>query len=595
MFAWRLRRLRLPGVAVVGALLSFAPSVLIAQIPGGVSLPGTTRQEISPQNRVTPRPERPSEETVPEAPRTDAEAPAPPAEGTLSFRLNGVNIIGATVYETEDFDDILADFVGTDVTLGGLREIGNRIERRYRDDGYVATRVIIPPQAIKNGVPSMEIFEGKIIHYEINGEIGDVKKRIAMYLDNLLTDKPARWEELERYLLISRDLPGISLTGTLRSAGDSTPGGVIMVVDAARKPVDGYVNIQNRNPEVIGPWTLSGGVSFNSNTEYGERLGMVALVSLQEFEPVFDKKPFEQKSFYFVYEHALGDEGLRLNLSATLGFTKPGNELRNLELETDSAIFRVGLEYPAIRSRTFSLWTRGGFEVSDQRAVVAEEALYDDQVRSFFFGLSGVWFAPLGGVTEFDFEVRQGLDHFGAPEYLGGATGALGADSRSRFDARFDHTLVRGRLSHRQPLPPFFELYFEFAGQAASRPLPAIEECTLGTLTIGRGYDAGAITGDTCFGAVFEARYVPPGEDLWWLDNLQFYGFMDYGRAYDFGNPTNSEDGYEDLFSIGFGTRFQVFETVFGDVYLAMPQSKGLSIAPRKPNASVHLNLTKYF
>ena len=48
--------------------------------------------------------------------------------------------------------------------------LGNRIERRYREDGFVATRVIIPPQAIKDGVPTLEVFEGKIIHYEINGE-----------------------------------------------------------------------------------------------------------------------------------------------------------------------------------------------------------------------------------------------------------------------------------------------------------------------------------------------------------------------------------------------------------------------------------------
>ena len=38
----------------------------------------------------------------------------------------------------------------------------------------------------------------KIIHYEINGEIGDVKKRIAMFLDNLLTDKPAQAGWLNR-------------------------------------------------------------------------------------------------------------------------------------------------------------------------------------------------------------------------------------------------------------------------------------------------------------------------------------------------------------------------------------------------------------
>ena len=561
--------------------------------PAGQGVPGGTREEIAPEPRVDPR--ATTRDDV--VPREEREEPAPTTtEDALTFRLQGVNITGSTVYTAADFSELVESFVGTDVTLGSLREIGNRIERKYREDGYVATRVIIPPQAIKDGIPTLEIFEGKIVHYEINGEIGDVKKLIARYLDNLLTDKPARWKDLERYLLISRDLPGISLTGTLRSAGDSAPGGVILVVDAARKAVDGYVNIQNRNAEVTGPWTLSGGLSLNSNTEYGERLGTVGLVSLQEFEPVVEDKPLEQMSLFFLYEHAFGDEGLRLKLSSTIGFAKPGNELAPLKLETDTYVFRAELEYPAIRTREFSLWTRGGVDTADQRAVVAENALFDDQVRAMFLGLSGVWFAPLGGVTEFDVEFRQGFDSFGGRKFIKSRVPAPpGADNSSRADARFDFTIVKGSFSHRQPIPPFFELFFDVRGQYATKPVPSIEEWSLGTLSIGRGYEPGSITGDSGFGVIFEARFTPPGLDLWWLDSLQFYGFMDFARAYDLGNPTNSRDGFEELLSIGFGTRFQVFETVVGDVYVAIPQIPALSTTTNTPDATVHMSLTKFF
>ena len=582
---------RCVGVAFVTAVFACALPVLVPQAnaqtidtvaPPGSGIPGATREEFGPSLPPDGRLRRAEGEVAAD----EDEAPTPEVSSALSFKLNGVNLTGATVYETEDFSDILENFVGKDVTLGGLREIGNRIERKYRDDGYVATRVIIPPQAIKDGTPTLEVFEGKIIHYEINGEIGDVKKLIARYLDNLLTDEPAKWSELERYLLISRDLPGISLTGTLRSAGDSTPGGVILVVDAARKPVDIYINGQNRNAEVTGPWTTSAGVSFNSNTEFGERLGAVGLMAW---------KPFEQKSAYVVYEHALGDEGLRLKASATFGFAKPGEPLKDLKLETDTAVFRFEIEYPAVRSREFSLWTRGGFDTADQRAVVKEIALFDDQVRAMFLGFSGVWFAPLGGVTEFDFELRKGLDKFGAPKGKGGLNGGLASEARSRRDANFDFTVAKGSISHRQPLPPFFELFVEASGQVASDGLPSIEEFALGTLSVGRGFEPGAITGDSGFGLIFEGRFSPPGIDLWWLDNLQIFGFVDYGRAYDFGNPTNSTTGYEDLLSVGFGTRFQLFETFFGEAYLAIPRTKALSTTQRQPNPTVHVSVTKFF
>ncbi len=574
--------LRFSRVAAIVATLSvvFASQIALAQVTPGSALPGTTSEEVRPEIPSAPI-TAPDDAAIPDdTSADDAETVEP--DSSLTFRLNGVTITGATVYDAAGFDDILENFIGTDVTLGGLREIGNRIERKYRDDGYVATRVIIPPQAIRDGVPTLEVFEGKIIHYEINGEIGDVKKLIAKYLDNLLTDKPARWTELERYLLLSRDLPGISLTGTLRSAGDSTPGGVILVVDAARKPVDVFLNVQNRNADVTGPWTGSVGLSLNSNTEYGERLGVVGLTALQ---------PFEQKSIYFVYEQAVGDEGLRLRLSNTLGFAEPRDALKPLKLETETSIFEFSAEYPAIRARRFSLWTRGGIEISDQRAAAREVALYDDQLRTLFLGARAVWFAPLGGIAEFDLEFRKGLDHFGAPKFNGGT----GGSGRSRADANFDYTIVKGTVSHRQPVPPFFELFFEFTGQVSDTPLPSLEEFALGELTLGRGFEPGAITGDAGYGFVFETRFTPPSVDAWWLDNLQFYAFLDYGRAFDRGNPTNATNGYEDLMSAGFGTRFQVFESFFGDVYLAIPRTKALSTTERKPHPTVNFSITKFF
>ena len=249
-----------PVLGLVLALATLSPAA--AQIgrpaPPLPSAAAPTRQQLKQQ--LSPRFE-PLPETA-GGPVEEEQAPAPLAEpSALSFILRGVSIENATIYSEAELRPIYEPFLGTEVTLGGLREIANRIENRYRDDGYVATRVIIPPQAITDGVPTLEVYEGKIIYYEINGDIGPVKKRIARLLDNLITGEPARWSELERYLLLARDLPGISLTGTLRSAGESAPGGIILVVDTARKAVDGFVGSQNLNAESTGPFTIAGGAA----------------------------------------------------------------------------------------------------------------------------------------------------------------------------------------------------------------------------------------------------------------------------------------------------------------------------------------------
>ena len=495
-------------------------------------------------------------------------------DSSFSFRLEGVTVEGSTVYPPEELAAIADSFVGTDVTLGGLREIADRIEARYRSDGYVETRVIIPPQAIRGGVPRLSVFEGKIIHYEVNGEIGPVKQQIARLLDNLLTDEPARWADLERYLLLARDLPGISLTGTLRSAGDSAPGGVILVVDTARKPIDGFINTANQSAEVTGPFTLTGGVGENSATEYAERLGGILSMPYELGE---------QMTGFMTYEQSLGNEGLVGRAAFTASQARPGDLLKDVKLRTVTLIATGEIEFPIVRSRTFSLWNRGGLEFISEETSIAGNELFEDQFKVLFAGLRGVASVPLGGFLEFDAVARTGLDFIGH------------SVANSRFDAQTDFTVLAGQASFTQPLPPFFEFFVEASGQVADRPLPSIEEFSLGEFTVGRGFEPGAITGDSGFGIVAEMRYFTPGVETDWFKDFQVFGFFDYGRVYDRGNPTQNPDGFEELYSAGFGSRFRAFEDLFGEVYVAFPMTTGLSTTGLRPDAGFRFNLTKFF
>ena len=165
----------------------------------------------------------------------------------------------------------------------------------------------------------------------------------------------------------------------------------------------------------------------------------------------------------------------------------------------------------------------------------------------------------------------------------------------SKPDANIDFTLLRGSVSHRQPLPPFFELYGHLTGQRSNEPLPNLEEFTLGELTVGRGFDPGALLGDSGFGGTLELRYFPPGVEAWWLNSFQVFGFVDYGMVDDHGNPTRNPKGFEELASAGFGLRFQVLDTLFGQFYYADPLTKALKTAERAPNGGVRFTLTKYF
>lgn len=560
----------------------------VPRVPSGLAIPGTTGDIRNQVRNVGQRPE----EDVPlgtVSPELEPGADDSVAGSTsVSFQLNDIQFPEYPPIEYIDEDgefgavrEIIEPFIGKDITIGGLREIGNRIEELYRDDGYLATRVIIPPQTIENGIAQLQVHEGRIIHYEVNGDIGPVKKQIAALLDNLITDKAARRIDVERYLLLARDLPGISLTGTLRSAGDNLPGGVILVVDTARKATDGFVELQNRNAQSTGPFTLAGGVATNSNSEYAERVGGIFLAAIDVPE---------QFSGFGTAEMSLGNDGLVVRMEAIHGLVEPGNQLEDLDLNVTSSSLLIEAEYPLVRSRRFSLWTRGGLELTDTRTSLGDkpndDELYDDQLRVLFAGARGLWLAPLDGQLAFDIEFRKSAPFLGAsagPSLL-----------RSRSDSPVDdYALARGEVSYSQPVFPFFELYGRVGFQISDVPLPVYEEAVLGEFTYGRGFEPGAIVGDRGIGFAGEIRFTPPGRDFTWLDRLEVYGFVDYGRVYDIGMPTGRE--YEDLSSIGFGTRFQALESLYGDFYLAIPQSEGLSTLGIKPNPGVKFTLTQFF
>lgn len=562
---------------------------VFAAVLGVAACPVIAQAQLAPQGTVISREQVQIGDSAPKVPvKPEGAAPsepptaqAPAANPSVNFTLTGLEIVNATVYDPTDFEPLYADLVGAQVSLTQLRGIADAIQQKYRDDGYLATRVIIPPQAIANGKPKFDVYEGKIIYYEIKGEIGEVKKQIARLLDNLITDKPAKWSELERYLLLARDLPGISLTGTLRSAGDTAPGGVILVVEAARKAVDGFVNAANRNAETTGPYTLSGGIALNSNTEYAERLGAVALTTVD---------PLEQLSGFLSYEQSIGSDGLIVRATGTRSISEPGNSLDPVNLVSNASIANLTFEYPIVRSREFSLWTKGGFEYIDQRLFSDGGELFDDQLRVFFAGFRGTWIPPLiGGLTQFQGDVRQGLTSYGASR--------TASSRRSRNDAEPDYTIVRVKLEHTQPLFAALSTNVRAIGQLSSEPTSSFEEFSLGELTVGRGFDPGALTGEAGFGVAFELRASDPSliakELQDYVQNVEVYGFFDYGQVYD--RDSALPEDFQDLASAGFGIRIRAFDNLLADFYYAQPVIDALSTSARRPNGSVRFNVTKFF
>ena len=185
-------------------------------------------------------------------------------------------------------------------------------------------------------------------------------------------------------------------------------------------------------------------------------------------------------------------------------------------------------------------------------------------------------------------EYRKGLG------FIGSSGDPARGGGRSRPDTTAEFDLLRGSVALTQQLPPFFEIYTEFLYQyTGNDPLPSFEEFSLGELTVGRGFEPGSALGDTGWGGHIEMRFRPPGIDEPWLDDIYAYGFYDIARTFDFEGANN--DGKSELESAGFGVRFQMYETLFGDFYLVHPIRGAPSNTIDTEDTSVKFILTQYF
>ena len=474
---------------------------------------------------------------------------APPGASKVLTKLRGIEFQGISSYSDVDLKEYYQEYLGKEISLTQVFVIAERIQERFREDGFMLTRVVVPEQKVNNGVFTIQAVEGFISNIKIEGDIGPVQARVQATLDNLLSQQPVTNQDLERYLLLANDLPGIRAIGFLR-ANTGELGASELVVQAERKAFEGYAYANNRGSRFTGPHRFVMMARENSGTFLGEQIEGLFLHSLFDDEQRFGQLTIRQP---------LTSDGLLLELSAGFGPSKPGFGLDVLETETEALTVSGQLSYPLIRSRKHNLYVEGGFQSIDQEVRILDEKITRDHLRVFFANLLYDFKDNLGGYTEASFGLRQGSDILNASD--------KGDPDLSRIEGVSDFTSLNAFVSRHQHLWDKLGLFLSVTGQYSFDTLLSPEEFTLGGERFGRGYNPAELAGDSGLGLTAELQYTVPIPLEFW-QSIQGYGF------YDFGVVWNRDQGSEDrqsLASAGIGIRNQLLENVFIDLEVAWP------------------------
>ena len=430
-------------------------------------------------------------------------------------------------------------------SVASLCELRDEAAARLSDAGYIGT-VTIPEQNILKSTSSADLMVvlGKLVDVTVSGGDKSQSDLIRRRMSRLKGVTPLRTSDIERELLLASDNPAINVQMNLKSA-NTNPGEIIGVISLTRKTHSLVANIQNYGSKTIGRETASIRAEYYGLLN-GNDVAFVGASTTLDFD--------EQKSIQGGY-YTTFDNDLKVGGSLTYGWSDP--DLGSLDFRAKSLIGAVDLSYPLMRSVGKTLYLNGGLEIIEQEATLrggpTALPLTKDKLRVAYLSLAGsleeipkpggqAW--SIGGNISY----RQGLDVFDATE-----RGAMDEDGffPSRAQGKATASVFRAGLDTRYWPSQRVSLSASLRGQISSAPLLAFEEFSVGNLTLGRGYNPGATSGDEAIGLRVEPAVILPLKSS--NVSLQAFGFGDIVRIWNKDDFT-LEDG-RSLRSVGGGVR----------------------------------------
>jgi len=489
------------------------------------------------------------------------------------FTLTSVTLLNSTVYDKTEVYKLVKGYLGKEVSFADLNAISNILTKKYRDDGYIFSRVILAPQKISEGHVHFKAIEGKISDVKVNGNYKDKNGLINDYVQKIKSEKgPSNSKTIERYLLLINDLPGIKARSLFQPS--ATPDGVDMIIDIEEKALEGSASIDNRGSKYLGP--LQGSLLGVVNSAFG-------IHDRTTIRGINTSNTDELRFIDISHEEQVGTEGAKITGRYAYTKTKPGSTLTPLDSVGTSSLFDLEALYPLVRSRQYNINVIGGFNLLDAKSDILGGNVSDDRVRTVRAGGRFDFTDSMAGINQAELIVTQGLDTLGATQDGAG---------RTHPNANNDFTRVNSTVTRIQDLTNNFSVKLSGSGQYSNDPLLVSEQFSLGGAEFGRAYDSGELTGDRGIAGIIEFRY---GEDTMTkiLKSYQLYTFYDAGEVWN-RDVVVGELPNATLTSAGVGVRFNLAYDFSGDLQLSKPLTRDVAaMADRDPR--VFFSLTKRF
>lgn len=479
-----------------------------------------------------------------------------PQAEKIKFKLNAVILEGNRTYSTPELSRIYADKLHKTISIADLETIVQNITNYYRNNGYILSRAVLPPQHVANGTVRIRIIEGYIAEAKVQGTPKRARYLLQNYGNNIAASRPTQIRVMEHYLRLANEIPGMNARAVLEPSKTDTGASDIDLV-ATEQSVNAYLSYDNYGTRYIGPNQVTGSVSGNSIFQSGDST---------HFTAVRTSRPEQLQYEDVSHEIPIGSSGLRATVGVNDSRTLPGLNLAILKISGDATNFYGILSYPLLRSRDQDLSLDGGVNYIDSGVNTFDDTLYNDHIRSAKFGASYNSSDSFLGSNLLSLHVEQGFAS------ILGASSDPTSPTVSRFGADGHFTKFDATAGRLQALFWHLSTFIYASGQYSFNPLLATEQFAYGGSQLGRGYDPAEIIGDRGAAGSVELRLDwAPG---WrFLQSMQPYLFYDAGVVWNLKDVAGSNIK-SSATSTGFGARFNFTKNLTGNLMFAQPLTK---------------------
>ncbi len=467
----------------------------------------------------------------------------------MTFQLKEVRFSGNESISSGELNGIVSGEIGKKVGMEDLRKLAEKVKTEYRDQGFIAAYVYLPPQDVTSGNVQIAVIEGKVGKVEIKGNKWFSEKVIRRML-GIAPGSVLFYDHLRAALSYFNRSRDIKAKAVLK------PG-------AEQKTTDVEIDVKDQFPVHLGTDVNNLGTRDTGRARWGISLTDTNLLG-----------QMDQASGRFQIGERAWSVGARYTIpvhssGTTLGFTythshvNVGGDYKAMNANGDADTYGVDVYQPFFKKSWLDAGGVIGFDFKSIENKLLGNKAGADELRILNVGLN-LEFTDRFGKTYF-----PNYFHFGFSDFMGSSAKWNNGASRPGTGGQF--VIYRSSLIRYTPIWNGIMHSLRTNFQLTDFALPPSEQFrTAGAFAV-RGYQEGEYMTD--YGAVvcneifipsyfFPADWKLPYSNEPMRQQIQGVAFFDFGGG-GLRRPMSSEKGSRMLSGAGGGLRIHLYDKVF--------------------------------